>query len=194
MSAGSDPTTDGLSLVVGEGLGHRWWLGADPDDRRNAGLDLVEVVFAAGGVRRWSGWSDISVAAHSVNVARYVRLLGGTEAEIRTAAGHDLHEVLICDVPRPVKQWLRNQGSTGFDRLEDLTAAAFAHQFDWLWPHPEIVHLADSVICGVEATALGRDITGWGLPPVLPDFSWWRAPLGGASAAAALLELIPRSW
>lgn len=175
MTEGRWTTTTGDRITVGFGSRRGyWWLGAEPDDQRNAHLQLRDVIGAAAGINRWTGWSSISLAVHSLNVGQYVRHLGGSDLEVRTGFGHDLHETIVGDVSRPLKKWMAIESSPSpYDRLEAITAEAFAVMYGWVWPHPEIVIEADATILGIEADLLGMDTSRWNLPDVKPGFDFW---------------------
>ncbi|NLA25638.1 MAG: hypothetical protein GX879_11795 [Bacteroidales bacterium] len=140
---------------------------------RNTPMRLEDCCLAVARLRRWTGWSTVTVAAHSLNVGRYVRHLGGTEQEIRTGYGHDLHECVIGDVTRPLRKALRVDWSSALDSIEAQAEHQFAEWFGWEYPHPEIVQRADAMILAFEAReTFGVNPPIWGLPPVDATFDW----------------------
>ena len=151
--------------------GERWYF---DDPHGSAGnLQARPLVEAAALINRFTGHTNripFDLVTHSLHVVEVVKALAGNGHEIHTAAGHDLHEVFVGDVSRPLKLAMRErspEGRSPYDVLEADAAAALAHRFDWQYPHPSIVKTADEMVLGWEADFVFGDGTAraWGLFP-----------------------------
>ena len=153
--------------------GARWYFGRCHESAKE--LKARPLVEAAALINRFTGHTGgtpFDLVTHSLHVYEVVKALGGTTEEMHTAGGHDLHEVFVGDVSRPLKLALRDlcqdcDGRSCFDRLEDDAAGALANRFGWQWPHPAIVKTADAMVLGWEAEFVFGEGTArdWGLFP-----------------------------
>lgn len=163
--------------------GERWYFGDGHESAKN--LSARSLVEAAALINRFTGHTagrPFDLVTHSLHVFDVVKALGGTVEEMKAAAGHDLHEVLVGDVSRPLKLSMRELSADGrspYDVLEDDAARALANRFGWPWPHPAIVKTADEMVLGWEADEIFGEGTGraWGLFPTTvpqPKQDLWR--------------------
>jgi hypothetical protein len=98
-----------------------------------------------------------SVAQHSVLVSRVViPSPGDTIATQKWGLLHDAAEAYVCDLPRPVKEWLRKDSTaytSSYDVLEGAIAVAIRQKFVSINLDHDIkmaVHHADNVLLATE--------------------------------------------
>ena len=88
---------------------------------------------------------------------------------------HDAAEAYLVDLPRPVKQSLREQGVFIFDQIETVIMAAVCHRFGLDPVEPREIKAADDLLLVTEARDLMVPLCpGWRHTPsngfpVLPD-------------------------
>ncbi len=98
-----------------------------------------------------------SVAQHSILVSHIV-----PDCDALWGLLHDAAEAYLVDLPRPIKQALRQQGNTAFDDMEAAVMRAVCARFGLNEQQPQSVSEADLVLLATEA----RDL----MAPLDPDW------------------------
>ena len=140
-------------------------------------FDIKDIAHALALCNRYNGHTNfpISVAEHSVTVARIVTINKGTREECREGLMHDATEAYMSDIPAPFKQYLPDWKEHD-KRLEGL----MRRQFNLPPAKSEIVAVADWYSLFIEANAA--------LPGNGEDFE---DPLGYRKEALLLAEEYP---
>jgi 5'-deoxynucleotidase YfbR-like HD superfamily hydrolase len=130
-----------------------------PRAPRPQDFDIRDIAHALSLQCRFSGHCNTfySVAEHSVRVSLAVpqdTLLA------RTALMHDASEAYLSDICKPIKHLLG-----GYQEMEDELMSRLAARFNFTFPLPPMVKVADVVLLATEA----RDLMGpapaeWNLP------------------------------
>lgn len=104
--------------------------------------------------------SFYSVAEHSVRVAWWVKVAGGSIMDQMTALMHDASETYVGDMVRPLKR--NSDFGHPHQLLEDKVSKVLSSKYGYLYPYPEIVHEADKQIYywEVERIRTGKQ-RGW---------------------------------
>lgn len=100
-----------------------WSGNHDPLDPRG-GVNVIDIVLGLGRRVRFNSFGDKewTVLHHSVLVFLiYIKLFGRTGSEYATM--HDMHEGYTGDIPRPIKEYLRDRNNnTATDAIDPLSA------------------------------------------------------------------------
>ena len=167
---------------------------------RPSTINLSDITYALGNVRRFGGHVRHSVAAHSLFVAALARKgygsYGAGAHDLRLhALLHDAHEAYMTDIPTPVAMVLGRERVTALkERLQAAIFVALAVRP----PTPlvrDTVRRLDSVAMIVERHGMPRPDSGWGpsWPDVrVPEYAWdlwaeirercWECADGGGDA------------
>jgi len=138
--------------------------------------DLDEIAWCLAGEQRYAGHTRprIMVAEHSVRVSRRVsQLTAGDVNARRCGLMHDAGEAYTRDLARPMKAFLRANGCTAYDELEEEIERQVAARFGLVWT-PEIhalVKQADNEACAWEKANIlgtGPREQDWAWVPALP--------------------------
>lgn len=121
-------------------------------------ISVDEIAWCLSHKYRYGGHTRIliTVAEHSLAVARRVRQLGGDRNETRCALLHDAHEAYIGDMISPLKALLRERGETTFERIDAAATEQIAAAFgvDWTDRAVELVRQADAEAMAWERTRI----------------------------------------
>lgn len=112
---------------------------------------LKDVAHALAGRMRYMAHCWISVAQHSIVVARCIQLAGGDDDLVRYGLFHDAHEAYFPDMPRPLKSDPR---MAWFLEIEDKAQAIVLEALGVPLPSKEDmdrVQMIDIMVCGPEA-------------------------------------------
>lgn len=123
-----------------------------------SGLTIRDVAHHLSRLNRFTGATamPLSVAQHSVAVARQLAHLKQSRETQLVGLLHDAHEMIIGDISTPMKRWLaQNDGADFITRLADRIDAQIFHRFAGLKnPVPplmrEAIHLADAQVLAAE--------------------------------------------
>ena len=137
--------TDGIRLLSGQMF-----------DYNNPGADevaIADIAAALSKVCRFAGHLPYfySVAQHAVNTSYIV-----PEEHAYTALMHDLAEGFTNDLPTPLKVAIPL-----FKDLEVAIESAMAVQFNFQYPLPAEVKLADLQMLGLEKIYIKQDYSDW---------------------------------
>lgn len=118
-------------------------------------VHIRDIAGALSKVCRFAGHIDrfYSVAQHAVNVSRIV-----PAEHAWTALMHDTAEAFTNDLPTPLKH-----AFPAFRELEQRIEAAMAARFQFTFPLPQAVKVADLQMLKLEKIVLKRDFTEWGI-------------------------------
>lgn len=106
-------------------------------------ISLDDIATSLSKICRFNGHlpSHYSVAEHCVWVARWVREQGASPQEIMTGLLHDACEAYVGDMMRPLKRL--PEMAEVFKPIEERAMSAIQKKLGGLYPHTELVHLAD---------------------------------------------------
>lgn len=123
-------------------------------------FSVVDLFFAMSWQRRWSGRKTpkwMNVLHHSIDCAKLVKEMGGSNYEIHYALFHDAAEAILGDIPGPVKTHIPD-----FKKYENMVLREiFACVEEELGidlpfgPKPELVSVADYECCIAERKFVG---------------------------------------
>lgn len=137
---------------------HFWSIDARPEDIRTE-----DIAHALSQICRFNGHSKYfySVAQHSINVAKAIKDAGYSNIVQFYGLIHDASEAYLCDIPRPLKNYLPGYKETE-KNLMDIIYQAF------VVPCPSIEESAivkkyDDIILTVESKALMKGYQEWEL-------------------------------
>jgi hypothetical protein len=167
-SRASSSTIEPASLSAADALAGPYVLdtlsGArlDLDDPKPDNIHLADLAGALSKVCRFGAQASrfYSVAQHALLVARFVEHDLDRPDLAPWALHHDSAEAYTCDLPRPLKLKLREDGDpSAYDRVSDALDAAIAQRFGLQVPvkgSPEkgVIDRADDMAILVEADAL----------------------------------------
>jgi 5'-deoxynucleotidase YfbR-like HD superfamily hydrolase len=148
----------------------------DLDNPRAEDIDLEDTATSLSRLFRWRGSVPVSVAEHSVFMAREA-------SSVKVARGclvHDLPEAMLGDIPSPLRAW-----SPEYEEAEALVMACVAERFNLTLPFPAEVRRLD--------LRARRSEVDQFLPDALPAVRWLRpltTPLEGWSSARARREFL----
>ena len=133
---------DKKDLYIETARGGKWFPSRDDNT-----LDERAVAHALSSLARFCGNASrrdhiYTVAEHSVKVSYLVPTL--------TALMHDAHEMIIADMPKPIKVYLGGS----YAALEKQVEQQFARIFNLVYPHPGEIHDADVKMVMIEAMDL----------------------------------------
>ena len=164
MSQSGTTSSDERGPYIWLASGRKYFfLNPSPDDV------VLEDILAGLHQLRWTGQAHVvgDLLVHSSRVALIAKRLGGTPQECATALFHDAHEAYLGDVSRPLKMAMKalvmSNARSPYSILEDAGKAVVAERFRLVYPHPEIVHLADNIVLAWEAILWGKDLDEAGL-------------------------------
>lgn len=106
-------------------------------------VDISEVANALSHLCRFGGHCKTfySVAQHAVLVAQELEANGCDRMTIYTGLHHDDSEAYLGDVVKPLKMLLPN-----YEEIEDRFAFALSQAFGFIYPFPNLVHIADRLM------------------------------------------------
>ena len=90
-----------------------------------------------------------SILQHSMQVALWIKHLGGSKIQQFNGLLHDGSEFVCNDLSSPLKKNLKV-----YQQIEDLVQMVIANKFDLPYPFPDIVHEADILARKFEANVL----------------------------------------
>ena len=131
-----------------------------PLDPRPEDFSIAVVAHALSLKCRYNGHCEFfySVAYHSILVSQHVE-----PRHALIGLLHELDEVFLPDVPRPIKPFLR-----GWKAIAERNMIAGCQAFGIEYPFPEQVHYVDAQMLNTEKEILMPDSEPWeGLPPKL---------------------------
>jgi 5'-deoxynucleotidase YfbR-like HD superfamily hydrolase len=104
-------------------------------------VKLSDISFSLAGIYRWGAHhhSRISVATHSVNVAKKLEDAGCPYWVCLQGLMHDASEAYVGDMCRPIKRKFPE-----FSQMENKIMEVVFHATEVVWPLEDIVHEADS--------------------------------------------------
>jgi len=134
-----------------------------PLDPRPEDICLSDISHALSNICRFNGHTKVfySLAAHCFNVYRWLWDRGHSVRVCLLGLLHDAAEAYICDIPRPLKQYL-----PGYKQIEERIMQAVYERFGIDPPAPEeeeIIKQADDYILSLEANMLMTDTSDWNL-------------------------------
>lgn len=143
----------------------------DPCNPGAAMIDIEDIAHALSMQSRFGGHLPVfySVAEHCIEVAN-----GTAWQKFKLCALlHDASEAYLIDVPRPVKQQLKN-----YKEIENNLMQVIADKFGFAWPMPDVVKHADEERLQVE----------WDEYMIKRDWTTSITPLSPVLAKAKFLE------
>jgi len=138
-----------------------------PLDLKPEDICLRDVAHALAGRMRYMAHCWVSVAQHSVVVARCAQAAGAPADIIKYALCHDAHEAYFPDTPRPLKQdprmaWFLEIESKAQDIVLEGLGVPKPAQEDY-----DRIHLLDIAVCHAEARSGFSGIhADWRFPPL----------------------------
>lgn len=110
----------------------------DPDPKT---VSLEDIAYALSNTNRWGGHhrQQVSVAQHSICVARILAEGGHDHATQLQGLMHDSAEAYVGDICRPIKKKLK-----AFYEIEDRVMTTIAEALKFNWPMDEAVKAADN--------------------------------------------------
>jgi hypothetical protein len=135
----------------------RLWPSKNLIDVLNPDPSLIEpgdIAHSLGNICRYTGHIKYfySVLQHQLQVANWIRVLGGSSIEQYTGLHHDDSEYLCNDLSSPLKKQLPE-----YKAIENNVQRVIAEKFNLPYPFPPIVHKADLLARAHEAWALKDD-------------------------------------
>lgn len=136
------------------------------DDPHPDNINLGDIAAALSKVCRFGAQANrfYSVAQHALMVRQIVVEEFGRPDLARYALHHDSHEAYACDLPRPLKDKLRdgNDGEAVYDQVCDALDKAISEAMDFKIPKADtddhrLVKLADDKALVAEARVLIHD-------------------------------------
>jgi uncharacterized protein len=117
-------------------------------------VKLSDISFALAGIHRWGGHhhSRISVAAHSVDVARRLEEAGHPHWVCLQGLLHDASEAYVGDMCRPIKRRFPE-----FSAMEDKIMEVVFLSLGAVYPLEPVVHVADNAAMVDEWEAFHTD-------------------------------------
>lgn len=158
------------------------------------GWTFKHVARQLGNIARFNGAtkSFYSVAQHSVLVSKYVEELGGNHLAQAYGLLHDAHEIIVGDVPTPLKRYYQRQWGNGYDRLVAEADRVIYTLFELPVEPPdhivEMVKKADMIALVAERFALMPKRYSWSLPPVRAAYLRRISPMSPSEAAQVFSE------
>lgn len=127
---------------------------------RHKDINLMDIAVRLSRLYRFNGWTvePLTVAEHCVDVYRRVALMTPDIRIHRAALLHEAAEAYMCDLPTPIKYSDLGYGFRQLERRIDIKAARV---FDYPYPFPKEVKIADDMAV--------KDEAKWGFP----DMSRW---------------------
>ena len=127
-------------------------------------VDILDIAHALSNQCRYSGHTQVfySVAEHAFRVSLEV-----PPQDALWGLLHDAAEAYVIDLPRHIKQWLRQNGHRFFDETEERVMRVVAEKYGLSWPQPESVDKADVLLLTTEA----RDL----MSPLHPEWHYSEA-------------------
>jgi len=124
---------------------------------------IEDIAHALANTCRFNGHCSqfYSVAQHSVAVCDYVLRDTNCRTAARQALMHDAVEAYIGDMVRPLK-WCTELGEK-FKDVSNRISVVIAERFEFGWPLPDIVRIADDVLLITEARDLLHGFDHWDL-------------------------------
>ena len=136
----------------------------DLDNPLPKDINLGDIAAALSKVCRFGAQAKqfYSVALHAVMVRRIVVEEFGRPDLALYALHHDSHEAYVCDIPRPLKLKLKDEGNAVYDRVCDALDLAIAMKLEFEIPakgtaDQQLVKLADDKALITEARLLIHD-------------------------------------
>jgi len=128
-------------------------------DPRVEDIRLFDIAHALSMKCRYTGQCHqfYSVAQHSVFVSEILEATGATPEEAFIGLMHDGQEAYLPDVASPIKGHI-----PGYREIEDRVEKVVAEAFDFQYPHPKVVKIAD-------AEAFKHEY-----PQIMPKLTWWK--------------------
>lgn len=136
---------DGIALLSGALFNYN-----KPEESQ---VTVEDIASALSNVCRFSGHLPrfYSVAQHLVNTSRIV-----PEEHAFTALMHDTAEAFTNDLPTPLKYALPI-----FKELEEKIESAMSKKFDFQYPYPDAIKLADTQMLLLEKNYVKEDKNEW---------------------------------
>ncbi len=133
----------------------------DPDP---SSIHLVDIANSLARQCRYNGhvYGFLSVAEHSMRVARILRGQGHTDLVVATGLLHDASEAYLGDMIGPLKHLPQ---LSLFREIEGRFELAIAQRFGLLYPTPSEVKEADGIDGRAERSPSGYRRTSMGLQP-----------------------------
>lgn len=158
-----------------------------------------DAVVSMGRIHRFNGHGEVTpldLNQHHVLVALLVMSADGTDADIARALTHDVHEIFVHDVSRPMKHAMRTimaetvreilkghgvdvptffpsgEIKTPYDLLEARHAATVWSKYNCGWDDADVdinlVKKADNWALAIEATRMFGNSLGLEMPGIIP--------------------------
>lgn len=134
-----------------------------PLDPRPEDICLDDIAHALSNICRFNGHTKYfySIAAHCINVYRYLFQRGLGQRICILGILHDASEAYICDIPRPFKPYL-----AGYRKIEENIMQAIYEHFGIEPPtfaEAQDIKEADDYVLSLEAKHLMSNTEGWNL-------------------------------
>lgn len=152
---------------IGTYTGKQLW----PLDPRPEEVCLEDIAHALSQICRFNGHANrfCSVAHHCLNVERILEQRGFNKKIRLYGLLHDAAEAYICDIPRPLKQFMPE-----YKTVEINIQQAIYKHFGLPWPtaeEEEIIKAADDYVLALEAKKFMRNTEAWNLVRTEPGDS-----------------------
>jgi len=130
-------------------------LNPDPDK-----INILDIGHALSNLCRYGGHCSkfYSVAQHCVIVANYIYKITKSKQKAMAGLLHDASEAYLVDIPRPIKQRLKD-----YNEYEDFLLKVIFKKFN-AQPYTDIVHEIDMRVLMTEAKYLMGDPKNWNIP------------------------------
>lgn len=129
---------------------------------QTSSVSSLDIAHALANICRFAGHTSVhySVAQHSLMVCDIVAAAGHDAETQLQALLHDAAEAYLCDLPRPIKHYLRDLspgGVSSYDDIDTTVWAAICEHFGILADLPACVEEADMIALATERRDLMPD-------------------------------------
>ncbi len=138
-----------------------------PLDPKVEDIRLFDIAHALSMKCRYTGQCHqfFSVAQHSVMVSQILEAMKATVEEQYIGLMHDAQEAYLPDVASPIKGHI-----PGYREIEQKVEAVVAEAFNFKFPHPKIIKVADAESFRHEYRQIMPELSWWKGDP--PRYSW----------------------
>jgi 5'-deoxynucleotidase YfbR-like HD superfamily hydrolase len=137
--------------------GDRWYF----DGRNPLNAPIEAMLTALDHIGRFTGQTKVfySVLQHSLNAYEVACDLSLDRTVRRAALVHDLHECLVGDVSSPLKRFMAERWTSGYQLAESMAKRAIASRFNVPEQDSPLVKEADRLCLMIEAVHLQPQVS-----------------------------------